>query len=194
VQHPPFDRPRFAELEQTPQPTLKALLHLMLGSPFDAEETPCRMASRGVARPRQFEGKCRRLRSWLYRIATNVCLDQPRGSELARETDGPLARPTEPLRRTELEGTTKLNDRADPRDHGRRPSRNPAIAPVASESIRLAFVAGASKLPAASAPCSSARGVLRVSRRLRFAELLDSSGRIGEQLVQRRARRWAKST
>jgi RNA polymerase sigma-70 factor (ECF subfamily) len=150
---------------------LTGFCYRMLGSPFDAEdavqETLVR-AWRGLAR---FEGRAA-LRSWLYRIATNVCLDMLDGRRRrARPMDlGPAQAP-------ELANLTALPEEAwiEPApDRLLVPEGDPAEVAVAKETIRLAFVAALQHLPPRQ------RAVLILCEVLRWkaseaAELLDTS-------------------
>ena len=154
--------PAFEELEAHRR-ELVAYCYRMLGSPFEAEdavqETLIR-AWRGVDR---FEGRAA-LRSWLYRIATNVCLDLLKGRERrARPMD--LGPAVEPL-------IENLNERAEVT--WIEPVPDPADAVVDRETIRLAFVAALQHLPPRQ------RAVLILCEVLRWqagevAELLETS-------------------
>src|SRR3954449_13320722 len=65
------------ELEQYRR-ELTGYCYRMLGSSFEAEDAVQETMMRGWRALGSFEGRSA-LRSWLYRIATNVCLDQLRG-------------------------------------------------------------------------------------------------------------------
>src|SRR3954463_11347288 len=150
---------------------LTAYSYRMLGSPFEAEdavqETFIR-AWRGIDR---FEGRAA-LRSWLYRIATNVSLDMLNGRERrARPMDrGPAREPVAANLNTLPEATwiqpvpdTLVAEDADPADVA-----------VGRETVRLAFVAALQHLPPRQ------RAVLILCEVLRWqatevAELLDTS-------------------
>jgi len=151
---------------------LTGYCYRMLGSTFEAEdavqETLLR-AWRGIDR---FEGRAA-LRSWLYRIATNVCLDMLSGKERrARPMDlGPAGTADVPLGDALTEATW-----LEPIPDGRVvPSGgDPAEVAESRETIRLAFIAALQHLPPRQRAVLILREVLRW-KASEVAELLDTS-------------------
>ncbi|HET7824781.1 MAG TPA: sigma-70 family RNA polymerase sigma factor [Anaeromyxobacter sp.] len=116
----------------------------MMGSAVDADDAVQETMVRAWRGLEGFDGRAS-LRTWLYRIATNVCLDmladrsrraRPMESRAAGTVDDPL----EPLPRTHwLEPIPDA--RAVPAD------ADPAEAAALRQSVRLAFVAALQHLP-----------------------------------------------
>ena len=124
---------------------LTGYCYRMLGSAFEAEdavqETFIR-AWRGIDR---FEGRSA-LRSWLYRIATNVCLDMRGASQRrALPIDLSPAQTADQALGPALGETTWIEPVPD--DRAVPSGGDPADVAVARESIRLAFVAALQHLP-----------------------------------------------
>ncbi|MGH2546142.1 MAG: sigma-70 family RNA polymerase sigma factor [Actinomycetota bacterium] len=151
---------------------LTAYAYRMLGSSFEAEdavqETMIR-AWRGLDR---FEGRSA-LRSWLYRIATNVCLDMLKGRQRrARPVDlGPAGTAEVPLGEPLSEGAwiEPIPDGQVVPEDG-----DPAELAESRESIRLAFVAALQHLPPRQRAVLILREVLRWKAD-EVAELLDTT-------------------
>jgi RNA polymerase sigma-70 factor, ECF subfamily len=124
---------------------LKAYCYRMLGSPFEADDAVQETLIKAWRGFERFEGRAA-LRSWLYRIATNVCLDMLNGRERrARPMDlGPAREPVESNLNTLPEVTW-----IEPVPDGLVvPSEaDPAEVAVSRETIRLAFVAALQHLP-----------------------------------------------
>jgi RNA polymerase sigma-70 factor (ECF subfamily) len=143
----------------------------MLGSAFEAEDAVQETFIRAWRGFDRFEGRAA-LRSWLYRIVTNVCFDMLTGRERrARPMDlGPAQAPVESNLHTMPETTW-----IQPMPSGLLvPEGDPAEVAVARETIRLAFVAALQHLPPRQ------RAVLILCEVLRWqasevAELLDTS-------------------
>jgi RNA polymerase sigma-70 factor, ECF subfamily len=147
------------------RPELTGYCYRMLGSPFEAEDAVQETFIRAWRGFDRFEGRAA-LRSWLYRIATNVCLDMLAGRERrARPMDlGPAQEPIE----------SNLNTLPEATWIQPTPAPDPAEAAVERDTIRLAFVAALQHLPARQ------RAVLILCEVLRWkasevAELLETS-------------------
>ncbi len=123
---------------------MTAYCYRMLGSPFEAEDAVQETLLRAWRGQGRFEGRSA-LRSWLYRIATNVCLDMLDGrARRARPMDmGPACTP-DPVNLRALPEATWLQPIPDSAVAG---ERDPADVAVARETIRLAFVAALQHLP-----------------------------------------------
>jgi RNA polymerase sigma-70 factor, ECF subfamily len=155
--------PEFGQLEQHRR-ELTAYCYRMLGSPFEAEDAVQETLLRAWKNLDRFEGRAA-LRSWLYRIATNVCLDMLNGRERrARPMDlGPAQEPVAANLNTLPEVTWIEPLPIDPAEMAE-----------SRETIRLAFVAALQHLPPRQ------RAVLILCEVLRWkaaevAELLETS-------------------
>jgi RNA polymerase sigma-70 factor (ECF subfamily) len=115
---------------------LTGYCYRMLGSAVDAEDAVQETMLRAWRSLDRFEGRSA-LKSWLYRIATNVCFDALNGREKrARPMD--LGGPQEPI----LENLAEL-----PEVTWITPLPTPEEAAEQRESLRLAFVAALQHLP-----------------------------------------------
>jgi RNA polymerase sigma-70 factor, ECF subfamily len=123
---------------------LTAHCYRMLGSPFEAEDAVQETFLRAWRSFERFEGRAA-LRTWLYRIATNVCLDMLNGRERrALPMDlGPAREPVEANLNT-LPETTWIQPAPDGLVV---PDGDPAEVVAARETVRLAFVAALQHLP-----------------------------------------------
>jgi RNA polymerase sigma-70 factor (ECF subfamily) len=151
---------------------LNAYCYRMLGSAFEAEDAVQDTMVRAWKSIDRFEGRAA-LRTWLYRIATNVCLDMISSRERrARPMDlGPAREPVvENLAvLPEVTWIEPIPDGSVLPEGG-----DPAEVAVARETIKLAFVAALQHLPAQQ------RAVLILCEVLRWkaaeaAELLETS-------------------
>src|SRR5438094_5751486 len=150
---------------------LTGYCYRMLGSSFEAEDAVQETLIRAWRGFDRFEGRAA-LRSWLYRIATNVCLDMLNGRERrARPMDlGPAREPIESNLNT-LPETTWIQPIPDGLV---TPEGDPAEVALAHETIRLAFVAALQHLPPRQRAALILCEVLRWQA-AEVAELLDTS-------------------
>jgi RNA polymerase sigma-70 factor, ECF subfamily len=152
---------------------LTGYCYRMLGSSFDAADAVQETFLHALRSAEKFEGRSS-VRSWLYRIATNVCMDMHRGAQRrARPMElGPAAPPNEEhlggwlpeaMWVTPIADNQVLPDNADP-----------AEVALTRESIRLAFVTALQHLPPRQRAALILCEVLRWQAS-EVAELLDTS-------------------
>jgi len=124
---------------------LTGYCYRMLASPFEAEDAVQETMLRAWKAYDKFEGRAA-MRTWLHRIATNVCLDMLRSKQhRQRPMDmGPAREPIEANLKT-LPEVTWIEPIPDTLV---APDPNPEQTAVAKESVRLAFVAALQHLPA----------------------------------------------
>jgi RNA polymerase sigma-70 factor (ECF subfamily) len=169
------------ELERY-RPELVAYAYRMLGSPFEAEDAVQETMLRAWRSLSGFEGRSS-LRSWLYRIVTNVCLDMLSGPQRrVRPMDLRPARPAStPLPEPLPEATWLL---PIPDERIVAPDADPAELAESRESVRLAFVAALQHLPPRQRAVLILREVLHW-KATEVAELLQTSSASVNSALQR---------
>jgi RNA polymerase sigma-70 factor, ECF subfamily len=171
---------------------LTGYCYRMLGSSFEAEDAVQETMVRAWQHSASFEGRAA-VKSWLYRIATNVCLDMLRGRQRRAEPmdlgGSSQADSFTGVKLPENVWVTPIPDARVVPDDG-----DPAELAAQRESIRLAFVAALQELPARQ------RAVLVLCEVLRWqatevAELLDTSvASVNSALQRARATLAARDT
>ena len=162
---------------------LTGYCYRMLGSGFEADDAVQETMVRAWRAAASFEGRSS-ARSWLYRIATNVCIDMLRGRERrARPMElGPFSPPHESFLGPMLPEHAWVSPMADTRvlpEDG-----DPAEIAAARESIRLAFVTALQHLPARQRAALILCEVLRWQA-TEVAELLETTVAAVNSALQR---------
>lgn len=152
---------------------LTGYCYRMLGSGFEAEDAVQDTMVKAWKSYDRFEGRSS-LRSWLYRIATNVCLDMLRGPQ--RRARPMELGPSSPIETAALGPAHSEKTWIQPIPDARvlPDDGDPADLALARESIRLAFIAALQNLPARQRAVLILREVLRWQA-TEVAALLDTT-------------------
>jgi RNA polymerase sigma-70 factor (ECF subfamily) len=175
--------PEFEQLLEQHRAELTGYCYRMLGSTFEAEDAVQETLLRAWRSADSFEGRAA-LRSWLYRIATNVCLDMlKRRQRRALPIDlGPARAADAALLGEPLPESAWV----EPVPDGKvlPASSDPAEVAELRESVRLAFVAALQHLPPRQRAVLILREVLRW-KASEVAELLDTTVQSVNSALQR---------
>jgi RNA polymerase sigma-70 factor, ECF subfamily len=157
---------------ETYRSELTGYCYRMLGSTFEAEDAVQDTFLRAWRSFDQFEGRSA-VRSWLYRIATNVCLDALNGR---KRRERPIDMGPASSAERALPDPLSEESWVEPIPDGRvvAAGGDPADVVTARESIRLAFVAALQHLPPKQRAVLILREVLRWHAD-EVADLLDTS-------------------
>jgi RNA polymerase sigma-70 factor, ECF subfamily len=139
---------------------LTGYCYRMMGSSFEAEDAVQETMIRAWKGYDRFEGRAA-LRSWLYRIATNVCLDMLSGRQRRAR---PMDLGAEPVSRASGPGPTRPEATwIEPIPTGRvvPDDSDPGDVAVARESVKLAFIGALQHLPPRQRAVLILREVLR---------------------------------
>ena len=154
------------------RPALTGYCYRMLGSGFEAEDATQEAMVRAWRRADTLEEPAA-MKAWLFRIATNVCLDQIESRKRrARPVDLGGAGSAETPAGAPLPESTWILPLAD--SQVLDPDADPAARISEREALRLAFVAALQHLPARQRVVLVLREVLRWSAK-EVAELLETS-------------------
>jgi RNA polymerase sigma-70 factor, ECF subfamily len=162
---------------------LIAYAYRMLGSSFEAEDAVQETFTRAWKAHGDFEGRSS-LRSWLYKITTNVCLDMLKGPQRrARPMDlSPASSADTPLG-TPAPDYVWVEPLPDAMAFGADPAERAA----AKDSLRLAFVAAVQHLPAKQRAALIMREVLRFSAEETATTLEMSAASVNSALQRARS-------
>jgi RNA polymerase sigma-70 factor (ECF subfamily) len=168
------DQAAFAELAEAYRAELQAHCYRMLGSYEDSEDLVQETFLRAWRKRRTFQGRST-FRAWLYRIATNACID-------ARQRR-PRVQPHDPAQ--PLAEVPWLQPYPDHLLEGIAPTEEqPEAELVARETIELAFIAAIQLLPPKQRAVLILRDVLGWSA-AESASLLDTSVAAANSALQR---------
>jgi RNA polymerase sigma-70 factor, ECF subfamily len=132
--HPVVDDAAFSELAERYRPEMQVHCYRMLGSFEDSEDAVQETFLRAWRRRETYEGRST-FRAWLYRIATNACLDALGRRERRLQTAaGPEVPWLQPYPDRLLEDVAAGDE-------------GPDAAVVAKETIELAFMVAIQRLP-----------------------------------------------
>ncbi|MFC4377115.1 sigma-70 family RNA polymerase sigma factor [Nocardia halotolerans] len=171
-----------AEFE-THRRELCAYAYRMLGSSFEAEDAVQETFTRAWRSYGSFEGRAS-LRSWLYKIATNICLDmldRPQSRARPMDLNGP-GRPDSPLPMPQPDYVW-----IEPIPNGLAFGADPAEHASTKDTLRLAFVAACQHLPATQRAILIMREVLRFSAGETAEALMMSPASVNSALQRARA-------
>jgi len=161
---------------------LTGYCYRMLGSAFEADDAVQETMVRAWKKADTFEGRSS-VRSWLYRIATNVCLDhlRSRGRRAVAMDLGPAGTPDSftGARRPEDAWLTPIPDGQVLPD-----ADDPAEVAAARETIKLAFVTALQHLPPRQRACLILCEVLKWQA-TEAAELLETTTASVNSALQR---------